>query len=681
VLALAAATSLIDPSPVRALRDQGFDLAQRFWPLPAAGAEVEIVEIDEESLKRVGQWPWPRDEIAQLVRQIAAGKPYALGVDIFFHEPDRFSPPVLAHALANLPPGLAEGLARLPASDAQLGQAFAEVPTVLGEAPTNEEQPSGNQIRHTPVRESGGNPRPYVESYKAMISTLPEISKKAVAEAALTEQTSADGIVRSVPLFTLVGGQLIPTLALQILGIHSSIVVRTGIFGIDSVSLGPVTIPTDGEGRAYLHFARTDAIPHISAATVLDPSLKPGFNVSEFQGKVILLGVTGLGLVDLKLTPLGPTQGIDVHAQLIQSILGNWLLHRPAYVVWIEFAIVLLAGLAVIGLLPYESPRLAILIALLIFLGLPVGEFLAFRYAGWLVDGIYPAIVTVLAAGVMVFGHFRAEQAARRRLTAELAHERELTARTEGELAAARDLQLGLLPHRFPAFPDRTDIDLYARIEPARAVGGDFFDFLLIDESHLFFIIADVSGKGIPAALFMEMTLQIVRSAVQRHECDLEQVMTEANAKTAAASMDMGEHGDGMFVTAFAGIIDTASGEVVYASAGHDSPFLVGAGELRQFVTDGGPPLGVLDEYPYPVDRDHLDPGTVLLLFTDGLTEAQDAAGELYSGLRVSNALKTISPDHARAVVDACFEAVGRFVGGAEQADDITLLAIRLAPG
>ncbi len=233
---------------------------------------------------------------------------------------------------------------------------------------------------------------------------------------------------------------------------------------------------------------------------------------------------------------------------------------------------------------------------------------------------------------------------------------------------------MGILPHRFPAFPDRSDIDLYARIEPARAVGGDLFDFLLIDANRLFFIIADVSGKGIPAALFMAMTKEIVRDAVQRHGYALDLVLAEANAKTAAASSEM----DMMFVTAFAGVLDLASGELLYASAGHDRPFLLHDSQgLRQLDTEGGPPLGVVEDFLFPVEHDRLEAGAVLLLYTDGVTEAQDAGGGFYSSARLSATLSGTPAESARSVVDFCFDAVRGFVGNAEQADDITVLAIR----
>lgn len=672
LLAAALAIYIADPRLLRETRDRGFDVAQHLWPLTPGNLLVRVVAIDEEALKRWGQWPWPRGLVGQLVQRIAAAKPLVLGVDILFPESDRLSPPNFARTVPDLPGSVSEALAGLPSSDATLAKAFAAVPTVLGAAPSNEPTAAAGMRRVTLIRQIGDDPRPYLTSYKSAIRTLPEIAGAARSEAALTDEPDDDGLVRSVPLLTQAQGQLIPTFALEVIRVAAgipSIAVTTGTAGIEGVSLGDVFVATDRRGKAYLHFGPPRP-RFISAAAVLDAAFDP----KQLEGQIVLLGVTGLGLLDQKLTPFGLTQGIDVHAQLIESILGNTLLHRPPSTFWIEIALLLLGGMAVTGLLRYDSPAVAGTVAVGIVAGLLGGEFAAFRFAGWLVDGFYPAVVTVLAFGTMLGGNLRATQIARRRLAEELEHERQVTARLEGELAAARTIQMGLLPHRFPAFPERPDIDLYARIEPARAVGGDLFDYLLIDERRLFFLIADVSGKGIPAALFMAMTKEVVRDAVQRHGHALDRILTEVNAKTAAASGEM----DMMFVTAFAGVLDLESGELLYASAGHDRPFLIHDNRgLRQLDTEGGPPLGVVEDFNFPVERDCLEGGAVLLLYTDGVTEAQDAGGGFYSAARLSMTLSQLPGDSAKAIVDSCFEAVRRFVGNAEQADDITVLAIR----
>src|SRR5215469_1807001 len=245
-----------------------------------------------------------------------------------------------------------------------------------------------------------------------------------------------------------------------------------------------------------------------------------------------------------------------------------------------------------------------------------------------------------------------------------------------------RSRWVGLLPRRFPAFPDRPEIDLYAHIEPARMVGGDLYDYLLVDQDRrLFFVIADVSGKGAPAALLMAATKEVVREAVLKFGTALDRVFAEANRKTASANDDLESEG-GVFVTAFAGILDLASGEVTYASAGHDSPFVLGADKsLRQLETAGGPPLGVVGDFAFPVDRGWIEPGEVLLLYTDGVTEAENAGRALYSRQRLAAALAKAPTVNAQSLVRAVIDDLRRFVGGAEQADDLTLLALRRAAG
>ena len=213
-------------------------------------------------------------------------------------------------------------------------------------------------------------------------------------------------------------------------------------------------------------------------------------------------------------------------------------------------------------------------------------------------------------------------------------------------------------------------------------VGGDLYDYLLIGgSSRLFFLIADVSGKGIPAALLMAVTKEIVRDAVLTFGPALDRILAEANRKTAAANAELESEG-GVFVTAFAGVLDLGSGEVDFASAGHDAPFILGGKTgLRRLVTEGGPPLGAVDDFRYPIDHDRIEPGEVLLLYTDGVTEAENASHTLYSSERLATALGKAPVVDAQSVVAAVVDDVSRFVGSAERADDMTLLALRRVAG
>src|ERR1700722_5116175 len=188
--------------------------------------------------------------------------------------------------------------------------------------------------------------------------------------------------------------------------------------------------------------------------------------------------------------------GIEVGAQSLESMLTGNLLRRPAFLNGVEIALVLIAGLVVVFALPYESPRMAAVMFLCLVAILFGSALASFKFSKLLLDGIYPALSSALVFGVMLSENLRVAEAGRRRLAAELQHEREMEARLDGELNAARAIQLGLLPRHFPGPPDRRDLEVFASIEPARMVGGDLYDFVLLDPEHLSFAIADVSGKG-----------------------------------------------------------------------------------------------------------------------------------------------------------------------------------------
>jgi serine phosphatase RsbU (regulator of sigma subunit)/CHASE2 domain-containing sensor protein len=659
-----------DFSIVAEPRSRFFDLEERLWPGSNDPARVVIVDIDEDSLARYGQWPWPRTLVARLVRRIAEGRPRVLGIDIVFAEPDRLSPPQLAKELGGLPAPLASELAQLPSNDRVLAEAISKIPTVLPLVTGREDKVDrSDPLRTAPIRQSGDDPLPFLKEYKSLLRSLPELETAAQGAGAIAAEPDADGIVRRVGLAARYRGTVIPGFALEVLrvgGAERSVVIDTGPFGITGVRIGGVAIPTDGAGRAIPHFAPRLA-RYISALDVLDPAFDP----TKLQSKIALLAVTGLGVADLQQIPQGLVQGVEVHAQLIESVLLETLLHRPPSLDLIEVAVALLSGLTVIWLLPYGRPVRAVVIALAGVAGLIGLELALFGLAGVLFDGTYPAVTLLAAFGVMLVGTLRAAEA-------ELAREREAKQRYEGELAAAQAIQMGLLPRRFPAFPDRPDIDIYARIEPARMVGGDLYDYLLIDGGRrLFFLIADVSGKGAPAALLMASTKEVVREAVLKFGAALDRVFVEANRKTAIANADLESEG-GVFATAFAGILELESGNVTYASAGHHAPFVLGGHQgPRQLITDGGPPFGTVDEFPYPMDHSRIEAGELLLLYTDGVTEAEDADHTLYGCERLARALTNAPATEPRGVVSAVIEDLRRFVGQAEQADDITLLALR----
>jgi sigma-B regulation protein RsbU (phosphoserine phosphatase) len=253
------------------------------------------------------------------------------------------------------------------------------------------------------------------------------------------------------------------------------------------------------------------------------------------------------------------------------------------------------------------------------------------------------------------------------RQVAEAAAERE---RITGELTIARDIQMNILPTGYPPLPPRDRYDLRALIEPAKEVGGDFYDFFPIDGDRLCFVIADVSGKGIPAALFMAVSMTLLK-ATARRGLPPDEIFARVNDELSH------DNRVNMFVTVFCGILNTATGEVVYANAGHNHPLLMGkSGEAHFLKTVNGLALGVMEDAPYRRESLRLKPGESLFLYTDGVTEAMNPSDELFSDDRLRReveALVEVAPD---TVATGIMARVKEFASGAPQSDDITIMVV-----
>ena len=243
--------------------------------------------------------------------------------------------------------------------------------------------------------------------------------------------------------------------------------------------------------------------------------------------------------------------------------------------------------------------------------------------------------------------------------------------RIEESLKLAADIQMGMLPSTFPAFPERNDFDLFAGIVPAKEVGGDFYDFFLIDKKHLCFVIGDVSGKGIPAALFMALTKTQIKASSSRRRTPGD-VLFRANNDLSH------ENETGMFCTLFYGIMNMETGEVTYANAGHNPPYIINkSGEPLQIESTGGIALGVMEEMEFESATFTASKGDSIFLYTDGVNEAMNEVDEEYSYERLEDYLKENSTGSITDMVNKNLESVKEFAGAAPQSDDITVLALR----
>jgi sigma-B regulation protein RsbU (phosphoserine phosphatase) len=239
------------------------------------------------------------------------------------------------------------------------------------------------------------------------------------------------------------------------------------------------------------------------------------------------------------------------------------------------------------------------------------------------------------------------------------------------ELSIAATIQQDALPADFPPFPDRTEFDLYASMDPARAVGGDFYDFLLVDDDHLALVMADVSGKGIPGALFM-MTSDLIISSLIREGIAPSEILRRAND-----NLSVNNHAE-MFVTVWLGILEISTGHLIYANAGHEYPAVCQNGAGFQLVKGKhGFVLGGMEGMKYRDEEIQLAPGSKLFLYTDGVPEATDIDNNMFGTDRMLESLNADLEADPEEILGIVRSRVDDFVRDAEQFDDLTMLCLK----
>ncbi len=242
--------------------------------------------------------------------------------------------------------------------------------------------------------------------------------------------------------------------------------------------------------------------------------------------------------------------------------------------------------------------------------------------------------------------------------------------RISAELSLANGIQTGMIPHIFPAFPERDEFTVYASMNPAKEVGGDFYDFFLVDDDHLALVMADVSGKGIPAALFM-MASKIILQSNAMYGSSPAEILTQTNAAIC------GNNQEEMFVTVWIGILEISTGRLTAANAGHEYPAVRNAdGNFELYMDKHGFVIGGMEGLKYKEYELQLEPGSKIFVYTDGVTEATDSSGEMFGTARMVDALNTDASADPEQILKNVHEAVNGFVKDAEQFDDLTMLCL-----
>jgi adenylate cyclase len=412
-----AALRIADFAPVQELRVRTFDTYQRLAPRVKAARPVTIIDIDERSLTKFGQWPWPRTRIADMIINLTRLGAVAIGFDIVFAEPDRLNPDAVADTMRYLDEATKSKLRTLPSNDQILADAIRRSRVVLGETGLAGVNPLFDKtLPVTGVAMLGADPQPFLFDFAGLLRNVDTLEKAAAGRGLFTIKNERDGIVRRVPMMLLAQGVMMPSLSFEILRVVTgtpTIIIKSEKAGIKSVGLRGLEVPTDRNGQLWVHFARQDRSIYVSASDVLDGNVPP----EMIDHKLVLIGTSAVGLNDIKTTPVSSAMpGVEIHAQVLEAALTRALLSEPPYGIVLEFAAALVLGLLVITFAPMFGPVILVAIGAL-FASLLIGaSWYFYAQQRLLIDFTYPLLSTTAIYLTLIFSSFVREQAQRRQI-------------------------------------------------------------------------------------------------------------------------------------------------------------------------------------------------------------------------------------------------------------------------
>jgi len=412
VIAIVVGAAYSPLSPLERLNYLVFDTYQKLQPRAATESAVAVVDIDDESIRRLGQWPWSRTVIASIIDRLTADGAASIGLDIVFSEPDRTSPALAVAQLESqgfqiTPPGASGDLDH----DNVLAHSFSQAPVVTGLVLSDyADQPPPEPKAGFAF--AGDNPSEYLPSFPGSVRNLPVLDDAAPGTGVFSFPPAFDGVVRRIPLISRYNDKFYPALSIESLRIAqgaSTLVVKstgasgefdTGQPGMTDLKVGALEVPTGPDGRMWVHYAEETTSPLIPAYKLLGDTPDPEV-ASQIAGRLVLIGTSAVGLRDLVSTPLtAGYPGVLVHAQIIDQIINQEFLTRPDWATGLEIAVAILLGLIVIAFLPWLSTFANSLVAAIAFGASIGGAWLAFSHYDLLLSPILPAQTTLLAYGV-----------------------------------------------------------------------------------------------------------------------------------------------------------------------------------------------------------------------------------------------------------------------------------------
>lgn len=598
-----------------------YDFRCRLRPPQNIHEDIVIVEIGDDSIDKIGKWPFPRNYHALLVKALKSAGAKTIIFDVFFSE------------------------------EKPEDEAFAEAVREAGNV----------YIAYVFEldRETTDKTRVKATGYAApLIGSLAEAAK---GTGFVNVEPDRDGKVRRIPPFIEYDGRNYPHLTMYAALHNQGYTLKdTKIFPEKTIVVGDEIVIPLGErssmlvnypgvwGSAFRHYSYIDILQsYLADVTGQEPIL----DLKELDGAVCFIGLTATASPDAHPSPLERLYpGIGVHTSVYNSMMNNSHLRRLNK--WWNLLILALMWISTAYITLKSRKRFAVFsIFLIILLYLIISSVLFWPFGIW-IDVFYP-IVTIGAIYVIFTFKKYIQETQKREII-------------EKELDIATEIQQSFLPKEVP---DVGGMEVSVKMITARQVGGDLYDMVQLDDKTLGIMLGDVSGKGVPAALYMARVVSVFKTYVRDGAADV--VLKKLNDRL------VNEASSNLFVTLTFMIFDTEKNEANFAIGGHLPTILLEPdGEVKLLDVDEGMPIGLIESGFARGDVKY-KPGSIFILYTDGVTEAMDIKGEMFEEDRLVSVVKKMKGKTPEEIVDAILKAVKNFEGKAKQHDDITVMAIK----
>ena len=658
ILLLLITLKIVNPPFIKSVSYLSFDLYQKVFA-EKKDSKVVIIDIDEKSLGKFGQFPWNRNVFAKILDQLNTSNPKAIGFDIFFTEKDKQSPEEIIKSYNLIPSDVAD-LQKLKGPDDVFSEKLKESKTIIAVLGSNVPSHS-NYDRKAKARflSKGGDPKQFTYSYPFSIGSLEKLEQNVKGLGSISFLDQLDGIIRSLPLIVQFNKKVYPTMGLEMVRVgenQKNIYVELNEVGIQRISARPYKVDSDPNGIIWIKYKRSDKNQYISAGDVYDGKFQSDF----FKDKYVLIGASAQGLFDLVKTPLGVTiPGVEVHANVIENILDQTYLIRNPNTYIFELLFSIIVALITFVLSQKIKPKFSLSIFFGNILAIIVIGFYIYKFRSELIDMSYPIFIVTLTFLTGLYFRFIEENKialANLQKEAKLLKERELAAGVQKSL-----------------FPDISKFEnfIFAKNVPARDVSGDYFDVVRSTPEEYFFTLADVSGKGVKAGMYMAKASSIFRTLTNL-KFSLEKVVFGVNNELVEAKFK------GMFVTAVFGKLNIKTGELVFINAGHESILTFDQNKNYEYIKSDMPPIGIVKYFTESMVKSNtinLKEKT-FVVYTDGVTEGYLKNGEELGAEGVQKIIDGMSEVTPKNIVESIEKELN---WGAEKLrDDITCMAINI---